>query len=98
MNGPLIPVAPEGDTVRCKTVDFGWNREEMYIGKASCLSAKGRIVTLPASAARPSLSARGETEFPHMSTTASSPVGKGNGTGLVQQQEYHHRSHAGGNP
>ena len=29
MNGPLTPIAPEGDTARCKVkVDFGWNREE----------------------------------------------------------------------
>ena len=45
MNGPLTPVAPEGDTVRCKVkVDFGWNREERYVhwqGKLSVNKGNG---------------------------------------------------------
>ena len=29
INGPLTPVIPEGDVIRCKVkVEFGWNREE----------------------------------------------------------------------
>ena len=45
MNGPLTPVAPEGDTVRCKVkVDFGWNREEQYVHWQGKLSiSKGTI-------------------------------------------------------
>lgn len=32
MNGPLTPVAPEGDMIRCKVkIDFGWNREEATV-------------------------------------------------------------------
>ena len=48
MNGPLTPVAPEGDTVRCKVkVDFGWNREERYVHWQGKLSVnKGRIVSV----------------------------------------------------
>ena len=48
MNGPLTPVAPEGDTVRCKVkVDFGWNREEQYVHWQGKLSVdKGRILSV----------------------------------------------------
>ena len=48
MNGPLTPVAPEGDTVRCKVkVDFGWNREERYVHWQGKLSVdKGRILSV----------------------------------------------------
>ena len=48
MNGPLTPVAPEGDTIRCKVkVDFGWNREEKYVHWQGKLSVnKGRIVSV----------------------------------------------------
>lgn len=32
MSGPLTPVVPQGDNVRCKVkIDFGWNREEKYV-------------------------------------------------------------------
>ena len=32
MNGPHIPVMPEGNNVRCKIkMEFGWNREEQYV-------------------------------------------------------------------
>ncbi len=32
MNGPQIPVMPEGDNVRCKVkMEFGWNREEQPV-------------------------------------------------------------------
>ncbi len=32
MNGPLIPLIPEEETIRCKVkVEFGWNREEEYV-------------------------------------------------------------------
>lgn len=48
MNGPLTPVAPEGDTIHCKVkVDFGWNREEKYVHWQGKLSVnKGRIVSV----------------------------------------------------
>ena len=46
MNGPLTPIAPEGDTVRCKVkVDFGWNRERnTYIGRVNCPWTKDRSI------------------------------------------------------
>ncbi|MBQ9892128.1 MAG: Tat pathway signal sequence [Bacteroidales bacterium] len=46
LNGPAIPVMPEGDTVRCKVkLEFGWNREEKYIPWNGVVSIdKGRII------------------------------------------------------
>ena len=48
MNGPMSPVAPAGDTVRCKVkVEFGWNREEKYVTWNGALSInKGRILSV----------------------------------------------------
>ena len=48
MNGPMNPVAPAGDTVRCKVkVEFGWNREEKYVTWNGALSInKGRILSV----------------------------------------------------
>lgn len=45
MSGPLTPVAPEGDHIRCKVkIDFGWNREEKYVRWSGKLSVdRGRI-------------------------------------------------------
>ena len=45
MNGPLTPLMPEGDIVRCKVkMDFGWNREEQYVHWQGKLSLdKGHI-------------------------------------------------------
>lgn len=38
MNGPLTPVAPEGDTVRCKVklISVGTVKKSTYTGKVSC--------------------------------------------------------------
>ena len=67
MNGPLTPVAPEGDTVRCKVkVDFGWNREEKYVHWQGKLSVdKGQIhsVTPCFRGAAFTSPQEGETEF-----------------------------------
>jgi len=48
MNGPMSPLAPAGDTVRCKVkVEFGWNREERYVTWDGALSInKGRILSV----------------------------------------------------
>ena len=67
MNGPLTPVAPEGDTVRCKVkMDFGWNREEQYIhwqGKLSLDKGKLHGVTPCFRGAAFTSPQEGETEF-----------------------------------
>lgn len=67
MNGPLTPIAPEGDTVRCKVkVDFGWNREEKYVHWQGKLSVdKGQIhsVTPCFRGAAFTSPQEGETEF-----------------------------------
>ena len=67
MSGPLTPVAPEGDTVRCKVkVDFGWNREEKYVHWQGKLSVdKGQIhsVTPCFRGAAFTSPQEGETEF-----------------------------------
>ena len=48
LNGPMTPVMPKEDTVRCKVkVQFGWNREEKYVAWKGNLSIdKGRIVSV----------------------------------------------------
>ena len=48
LNGPLIPMMPTGDTVRCKIkMEFGWNREEKYIPWNGQISIdKGRILNV----------------------------------------------------
>lgn len=67
MNGPLTPVAPEGDTVRCKVkMDFGWNREEQYVhwqGKLSLDKGKLHGVTPCFRGAAFTSPQEGETEF-----------------------------------
>lgn len=48
LNGPLIPMMPTGDTVRCKIkMEFGWNRDEKYIPWNGLISIdKGRILNV----------------------------------------------------
>ena len=48
INGPHIPVMPQGDTVRCKVkLEFGWNREQTYIPWEGAISVdKGRILNV----------------------------------------------------
>ena len=60
MNGPLTPIAPEGDTVRCKVkVDFGWNREEKYVHWQGKLSVdKGQMEAALMSALTPAQAIR----------------------------------------
>ena len=48
MNGPMSPIVPATDTVRCKVkVEFGWNREEKYVTWNGALNInKGRILSV----------------------------------------------------
>ena len=58
LNGPLIPVTPKGDTIRCKIkMEYGWNREEKYVpwnGKITIPCFRGAAFTSPQ---------EGDTEF-----------------------------------
>lgn len=39
MSGPLVPISPEEDVVRCKVkIDFGWNRDDEYVNWLGNLS------------------------------------------------------------
>ena len=98
MNGPLTPVAPEGDK-------SGFRLESR---RALCALARQavcqqgpyrkRYPLLPRRCLHLSSGGRNRIQ----DTCQPHPLRRreGNGTGLVQQQEpeYHHRSHAGGNP
>jgi hypothetical protein len=48
LNGPLIPMTPAGDTVRCKIkMEYGWNREEKYVPwNGQITVSKGRILNV----------------------------------------------------
>ena len=104
MNGPLTPVAPEGDTVRCKVkVDFGWNREEQYVHWQGKLSVdKGRILSVTPCFRGAAFTSpqEGETEFHTHVNRIVSARRKRNRTGYVQQQEseYDYRCHASCHP
>ena len=67
MNGPMTPLMPKEETVRCKLkVEFGWNREERYVTWKGNLSInKGRIlkVTPCFRGAAFTSPQEGETEF-----------------------------------
>ena len=67
MNGPMTPLMPKEETVRCKLkVEFGWNREERYVTwKGNISIDKGRIlkVTPCFRGAAFTSPQEGETEF-----------------------------------
>jgi len=67
MSGPLTPIAPDGDTIRCKVkIDFGWNREEKYVhwtGKLSVNHGTINAVTPCFRGAAFTSPQEGETEF-----------------------------------
>ncbi len=45
LSGPLTPVAPEGENIRCKVkVEFGWNREERYVHWLGKLSVDKGVI------------------------------------------------------
>lgn len=48
MNGPHIPVFEKADSIRCKIkMEYGWNREEKYIGwKGNVSIDKGRLLSV----------------------------------------------------
>lgn len=48
LNGPLTPVAPDDETIRCKVkMEFGWNREEEYVNWLGKISLdKGRLLAV----------------------------------------------------
>ena len=48
LNGPLIPVMPKEEMVRCKIkMEYGWNREETYVDWNGRISInKGRILSV----------------------------------------------------
>jgi len=48
LNGPHLPVVPDGETLRCKVkIEFGWNREEKYIPWNGTVSIdRGRILAV----------------------------------------------------
>lgn len=67
MNGPLVPIIPKEEEIRCKIkVDFGWNREEEYVhwaGKLSLDRGKVNDITTCFRGAAYTSPQEGETEF-----------------------------------